>query len=178
MPCRMTRSKTPRLLPAARDLIRDFEGCKLDAYRDMAGIWTIGYGHTGPVLGFGSVAQAVDGNGGALTITEAQADKLLERDIAQVERQVRAALREVITERWMTDALFSAIVSLVFNVGIGAFTTSRAYAALMRGDLPTFCWEAFDKERGFTRVDGEIVPGLVRRRQAEETMAMAVQGAA
>lgn len=32
-------------------LIKEFEGCKLTAYRDSVGVWTIGYGWTQPVDG-------------------------------------------------------------------------------------------------------------------------------
>ncbi|MCM1089136.1 MAG: lysozyme, partial [Muribaculaceae bacterium] len=60
---------------AGLDLIKKFEGCRLTAYKCPAGIWTIGYGHTGGV----QTGQ---------TITQAQADDLLKKDLAKFEANV------------------------------------------------------------------------------------------
>src|SRR5258708_32540921 len=51
-------------------LTKNFESCVLTAYADQGGVWTIGYGHTGPGVHAG------------MTITQAQADIFLESDVS------------------------------------------------------------------------------------------------
>ncbi len=94
------------LTDEALDLLKGFEGLRLKAYEDRAGVWTIGYGHTRGV------------KEGQL-ITEYQAEQLLLSDVEICEeailRHVDAPLRQCEHE---------ALVSLIFNIGAGAFATS------------------------------------------------------
>ena len=89
--------------------IAAFEGCKLTAYKDIAGIWTIGVGHTGPEVKSG------------MTITKEQAMDLLRKDLASAEKYVNA-LNKVLEAKHsgMMQKHFDALVSLVYNCGSGA----------------------------------------------------------
>lgn len=83
-------------------LIEHFESCKLTAYQDRNGIWTIGWGHTGPEVKAG------------ITWTQQQADQWL---IINVNDAAEIVEKNVTCE--LTDNQFAALVSFVFNVGPG-----------------------------------------------------------
>lgn len=127
-------------------LTEGFEGCKLAAYQDVRGIWTIGYGHTG--------ADVVEG----LVITQAQAEALLVSDVAAAVACVNHAVHVAITQ----DE-FDALVDFVFNAGRVAFVSSTLLrdlnAGLIAGAAAQFgLWVHAGKA---------VVSGLVRRRAAE-----------
>lgn len=134
---------------AALDLIKSFEGLRLEAYQDPAGIWTIGYGHTRGVRP-------------GQTIDEAEAERLLRQDLrtaaGAVERHVGPPLN---------DNEFGALVSFVFNVGEGAFASSTLLKRLNAGDRGAVP----DQLRRWDKatVGGKKVQlrGLARRRAAE-----------
>lgn len=92
-------------------LIKHFEGCRLTAYKCPAGIWTIGYGHTGYVSG----KKIKEG----MTITQQGADTLLSQDISLFVKAVNASLTGTITQNQ-----FDALVSFAYNIGINAFKIS------------------------------------------------------
>src|SRR4051812_23063838 len=92
---------------AGLSLIKQFEGLRLDAYQDVAGIWTIGYGHTGGVRA-------------GMTFTDAQADAALRADLVTAETAVNRDVAGVTT----TDNQFAAMVALCYNIGAGNFATS------------------------------------------------------
>ena len=83
-------------------LIKEFEGCKLTAYKDSVGVWTIGYGHT---------RSARQG----MVITQDQADELLALDVTKHATGVYKALQVKLEQHQ-----FDAVVSLAFNVGVNA----------------------------------------------------------
>ena len=93
-----------RINSAGLVLIQSFEGLRLTAYRCPAGVWTIGYGHTGPDVNPGQ------------RITPAEAEALLRGDLDRFESGVAAAVGNAPT----TDNQFAAMVSLAFNIGLGA----------------------------------------------------------
>ncbi|MBT2116403.1 lysozyme [Dyella sp. LX-66] len=130
-------------------LIKQFEGLRTCAYLDAAGIWTIGYGHTGEEVRSG------------LRIDATQADVLLREDLGSAEEAVRA---------WVTQALaqasFDALVSFVFNVGATAFAGSTLLRKLNDGDMEGAAAE-FERWR---YAGGRVLPGLLRRRIAERTL--------
>lgn len=103
--------KTSRLLLGK---LMEFEGLKLSAYRDAAGVVTIGYGHTWNVR-MGD------------QISKYWARELLERDVAKVEEQIDT-LGLVLTQG-QTDAL----VSLVFNIGFDKFKSSTLLKLIRNG---------------------------------------------
>lgn len=128
-------------------LIESFEGCKLKAYKDTGGVWTIGVGHTPAFPG--------------QTITQAQADTLLHADLksaeATVERLVKVPL---------TDNQFAALVSFVFNLGSGQFKSSTLLRKLNAGDYAGAKAE-FPR---WNKDNGKEVAGLTRRRWAEAAL--------
>ena len=129
-------------------LIKAQEGLRLEAYPDDGGVWTIGYGHTKGVK-----------PGDA--ISSAQAEMLLEADLAAAERAVSDLVRVA-----LTDNQFAALVDFVFNEGEGAFAASTLLRKLNEGGhaLVPACLKSwiFDK--------GRVVPGLVKRRAAEAAL--------
>lgn len=138
---------------AGLDLIKHFEGCRLHAYQDVAGIWTIGYGHTAGVCE-------------GMIFTQAQADQALVADLGDAELTVDAAVRGVAT----TDNQFAAMVSLCYNIGSGNFdlsTVLREHCAghAQRAAEAFLLWNKAE-------VDGvlQVVAGLTRRREAERTL--------
>ncbi len=136
---------------AGRDLIKRFEGCRLKAYRCPAGVWTIGYGHTG--------ASVKEG----LLITQHQADIILESDLTKFEEAV---------EEWMPGASsnqFSALVSFAFNLGINALIKSTLRKKFLAADVGG----AADEFLRWNKAGGKVLPGLVKRRKAERELFLA-----
>ncbi|MFP2693906.1 lysozyme [Enterobacter ludwigii] len=129
-------------------LIKAFEGLRLTAYRCAADVWTIGYGHTAAVK-----------NGD--TITADDADSLLLNDIAVSEQAVSRAVTAPLNQ-----SRFDALVSLVFNIGQGNFRRSTLLKKLNNQDYTG----ASDEFLRWTRAGGKVVPGLVRRREAEKAL--------
>jgi lysozyme len=139
---------TRRISPEGLALIQQWEGCKLTAYRDVAGIWTIGYGSTGAHVRPG------------MTITQAEADNLLIADLARFERAV-----EKLVKVPLSDGQFAALVSFAFNVGEGkkGFERSTLLKKLNAGD-----YDAVPSELAkWVNAGGKKVQGLVNRRAAE-----------
>ncbi|WP_310534593.1 lysozyme [Novosphingobium sp.] len=126
-------------------LIKEFEGLELKAYLCPAKVWTIGYGSTGPHVTPGQV------------ITEAQADVLLQSDLDRFEDAVAKAAPGA------TQAQFDAMVSLAFNIGIGAFGKSSVLRLHKAGDHRAAA-EAFAL---WNKGGGRVLPGLQRRRAKE-----------
>lgn len=132
----------------AVDFVKKFEGCKLEAYRCPAGVWTIGVGHTEGV-------QSGD------TITQAEADKLLEGDL----RKIAAALNPYVNVP-VTKGMYIALISLAFNVGPAAVKKSTLLLRLNHGDYAA----AADEFPKWSFANGVLMPGLKRRRQAEREL--------
>lgn len=131
------------------DLIKHFEGCRLKAYKCSAGVWTIGYGHTGPDVS------------PSLAITEQQAEQLLEQDLEVFERAVSKLISVPLSQYE-----FDALVSFAFNVGARALDTSTLRRLLNAGDHAG----AADQFLRWDKVDGKPLEGLTRRRMAERAM--------
>ena len=133
---------------AGLDLIKQFEGLYLKAYRCPAGVPTIGYGHTAGV----AMGQ---------TITQQQADDYLRRDVRQFER----AVARLVTVP-LTQGQFDALVSFAFNLGEGALAQSTLLRLLNTGDYAGAAAQ-FDR---WNKAGGRVLPGLVRRRAAERAL--------
>lgn len=133
-------------------IIKKFEGCKLKAYKCPAGVWTIGYGHTGDVKP-GQV------------ITQHQADTILDYDVEKFEEGVTTLLSNLKP----TANQFSALVSFAFNLGITALANSTLLKKYRAGDL-----EGAGKEFGkWVKAAGKVLPGLVKRRAEEAALFLA-----
>ena len=133
---------------AGLDLIKQFEGLYLNAYRCPAGVPTIGYGHTAGV----AMGQ---------TITQQQADDYLRRDV----RQFARAVARLVTVP-LTQGQFDALVSFAFNLGEGALAQSTLLRLLNAGDYAGAAAQ-FDR---WNKAGGRVLPGLVRRRAAERAL--------
>lgn len=134
--------------PKGMELIKKHEGLRLRAYLCPAMVWTIGYGHTGT---------AREG----LTITQAQADELLRADVEWAEREV------LLMNVRLSQNQFDALVSLVFNIGIGAFRRSTARRLIVANANDPAIGAAIRK---WNRAKGRVLPGLVTRRNDESQM--------
>lgn len=137
-----------RTSQAGIDLIKEFEGCELTSYKCPSGIWTIGYGHTGPDVKPG------------MTITQARADELLVQDLQRFEQAV-----DRLIEPTQNQLQFDAIVSFTYNCGEGALEESTLRRRMNAGeDLNTVAREELPK---WVNGPNGPLPGLVRRRDAE-----------
>ena len=136
-------------------LVKRFEGLKLDAYQDVAGVWTIGYGH-------------VRGVQPGMHITEDQAEQALRDDLHAAEHVVDDATRGGSTN----DNQFSAMASLCFNIGATNFRGSTVLKEHLAGDH-TSAANAFLMWNK-ARVGGTLqeVAGLTNRRAAERQLYM------
>ncbi len=121
-------------------LIKKFEGCKLEAYLDAAGVQTIGYGHTAGVTA-------------GQKITQAQAELLLKEDCQKFAGYVDALGRN------FNDNQRDALISFAFNLGPGNLkkvTVNNRPVEQIAAAMPLYCNAA-----------GEKLDGLVKRRAAE-----------
>jgi lysozyme len=130
-------------------LIKRFEGLRAQAYRDSVGIWTIGYGHTGPDVTPG------------LSISTTQADALLQADLAQATTTIASLVKVPLQQ-----AQFDALTSFTFNLGAKALASSTLLRKLNAGD---YLGAAAEFER-WSHACGQMLSGLLRRRIAERTL--------
>lgn len=127
-------------------LTKSFEGLELSAYPDQGGVWTVGYGHTGPGVHAG------------LVITQDHADTFLESDVAGA---VTAVNRMVTAE--INQNQFDALVDFTFNLGCASLSQSTLLRYVNAGEFGL----AAAQFLLWDHVRGVVVPGLLRRRQAE-----------
>lgn len=134
------------------DLIKEFEGCRLDAYKCPAGVWTIGYGHTAGVTS-------------GQKISSAQAEAYLRADLEKYEKKV-----EKYESRYCwTQNEFDAMVSFAYNVGsIDKLTANgtRTKAVIA------------EKILLYNKAGEKVLTGLVRRRKAERELFLAHEATA
>lgn len=133
---------------SAIDLAKQFEGCKLQAYQDLAGVWTIGWGHVGNDVYPG------------LTWTQAQADDALLHDI-----NAARALLEMYSPN-LANGTLDALTDFVFNLGIGNYRTSTLCKCVNAQDWPGARAQIVTWDHS----NGMVVPGLLRRREAEAAL--------
>lgn len=131
------------------ELIKHYEGLRLEAYCCPAGVLTIGYGHTGADVAKGK------------TITLDEAEALLRADLLEFERRVQ----QIVTAP-LTQGQFDALVSFAYNVGIGALQRSTLLRKLNAEDYAGASAEFMR----WTKAGAVELPGLVKRRTAEREM--------
>lgn len=129
------------------DLIKKFEGCRLDAYKCPAGVWTIGYGHTAGVTS-------------GQKISPAQAEAYLRADIEKYEKKV-----EKYESRYhWTQTEFDAMVSFAYNLGsIDKLTANGTRTKTVIAE----------KILLYNKAGGKVLAGLTKRRQAERDLFVA-----
>lgn len=130
------------------DLIKKFEGLRLEAYLCPARVWTIGWGHT---------KTAKQGQ----TITTKEAENLLRTDLKQFENGVKAFVKVPLNQNQ-----FDALVSIAFNIGITAFSRSTLVMLLNDKDYLGAA-NQFDR---WVKANGVTLPGLVKRRTEEKEL--------
>lgn len=128
-------------------LTEESEGCRLKAYQDTGGVWTIGYGHTGGVAPNS-------------TITQELANTLLEHDMQYAANIVNTHCSPC------SQGQFDALTDFVFNVGPTQFLTSHLYRYHVAGEYDKAAAE-FPK---WKYDNGQVEPGLVTRRERERLL--------
>lgn len=166
-----------KLSKAGADLMHRFEGCRNKPYLCPAHIWTVGFGE---VLYQDQIKLPVvrkEGYTGLIrkeyplkpednrVWSKEEIDKLFSRSVEHFERGV---LRLVPTVAGKQGA-FDALVSISFNFGLGNLQRSTIRMKANRGD-----WEgAAAAFMAWTKGGGKVLPGLVKRRQAEKALFLA-----
>lgn len=128
------------------DLLREWEGVRLDAYQDGGGVWTIGYGHTGDVKA-----------GDKITLTQAKA--LLKDDLAKFEKRVNDLVKVP-----LNDAQYATLVSFDFNTG--ALHKSTLLKELNKGNYESVP----DELARWVFIKKKKSKGLVNRRAKEAAL--------
>lgn len=128
------------------------EGRKYEAYKDVAGVWTVCDGHTGRDIVRGK------------TYTDRECDQLLWKDLQPAKRTVDNLVKVPLGEYQR-----AALYSFVFNVGSDAFSKSTLLRKLNRGDHAGACEEM----RRWVYAGGMRWKGLQNRREMERSMCLA-----
>ncbi|OCP36730.1 lysozyme [Ensifer sp. LC163] len=137
-----------RINAAGLALVKQWEGFKTKAYRDVGGIWTVGYGHTSA-----AGAPTVKPN---MVITEAEAEPILLADLATFEERVSRLVKVP-----LTDNQHAVLVSFDFNTG--KLHSSTLLKKLNAGDYDAVPAELMK----WVNAGGRRIKGLVNRRSAE-----------
>lgn len=130
-------------------LISQSEGCRLTAYKDQAGVVTIGYGHTGTGAAMGA------------TISPEDAELLLSEDLKVVDEAIGHLVQVPLTQ-----SQYDATCSLIFNIGRGHFSKSSVLRCLNAKEYKL----AADHFLDWRMAAGKINPGLVARRAREREL--------
>lgn len=131
----------------AMTFVASKEALRLDAYQDSVGVWTIGYGHTGPEVTSG------------LATTEAAARAWLRSDLETAAGRLEARIGAVVSE--LTDNQYAALLSFVFNLGCDPkWTIWKVLKARQFDQVPV-------QMMRFVYAGGKKLQGLVNRRAAE-----------
>jgi lysozyme len=161
-----------KLSKAGADLMHRFEGCRNKPYLCPAHIWTIGYGHVLYQEQIKLPMARVEGKEVAMIRKEMplkpedsrvwskeEIEKLFADDVASFERGVLRLVPGVVGRQ----GAFDALVSISFNFGLGNLQRSTIRMKANRGD-----WEgAAQAFMAWTKGGGKVLPGLVKRREAE-----------
>ena len=137
-----------------KQLVAEFEGCKLEAYKCPAGIWTIGFGNTTYENGI-KVKQGDK-------ITQERADQLLELILIKFSQQVGELVKSNMNQN-QKDAL----TDFAYNCGVGALRTSTLLKKVNANPSDESIRAEFLK---WNKVNKKVLNGLTRRRQAESEL--------
>ena len=131
------------------ELIAKYEGCRLEAYKCAAGVWTIGYGHTEGVR-----------QGQTLPSIES-AKALLKQDLKKYGGYVNNCVKKGLIRFQLTQNQFDALTSFCYNCGNGSLQK------LVSGrDAATIA----DKLLLYNKGGGKVLPGLTKRREEERAL--------
>ena len=137
-------------------LLEQFEGLRLEAYLDSAGIATIGFG----TIKYPDGSKVKKGD----KITKAQAKQYKLHDLKEFESTVNTSVKASLTQNQ-----YDALVSLSYNIGSGAFKNSTLLKKLNSGDYKS----AAEQFLAWNKAGGKKVQGLVNRREAEQKLFLA-----
>ena len=143
---------------AGIDLIKKFEGYKTKPYRDVAGLWTIGYGH-------------LIGNGKTLPdqydreFTEGEIDELLRQDLARFERGITLQFPVLLRQ-----CEFDSLCSFSYNLGLPTLEKSSLRKDILAGNKE----EAAKDFLKYVYAGDKIIKGLQNRRLAEQQLFLSV----
>ena len=138
-----------RISDKGLELIKDFEGCELEAYKCAAGVWTIGYGHTKDVK---------EGD----TWSQEKAEHMLSKEL---EDEYEHYVNSLVTVP-MNQCQFDALCSWVYNLGPANLKKSSMLRVLNEGKYD----EVPAQIKRWNKAGGKVLDGLIRRRQAEAEM--------
>ena len=127
------------------EILKYFEGCKLTAYQDSVGVWTIGYGHTKGVY-----------NG--MTITQEEAEQMLLTELEEYEGYIENMVTVPLTQNQ-----FDALVVWIYNLWQTNFKNSTLLKDLNAGNYNA----AGQEITRWNKAGGKVLAGLVKRREAE-----------
>lgn len=147
-------------------LIKRFEGCRKKPYRCPAALWTVGYGS---VLYQDQIRLKMPERlaypikfEDFREFSQDEIDHLLREELNGCERGVARLCPTAASNQGQFDAL----VSFAFNCGVGALQRSTLRMKLNRGETEA----AVDEFLKYTRGGGKVLPGLVKRRNAERAL--------
>jgi lysozyme len=123
------------------NLIKTFEGFRTESYLCPAGVWTIGYGHTGPEVKAG------------IRMTEAEGQAVLKKDLKRFEKIIEDNVKIELNQNQ-----FDALVSFVFNIGGGAFKDSTLLKRLNSKEDPNRV--AREEMPRWNKGGGRVLEGL------------------
>ena len=126
-------------------LIKNFEGCRTEAYQDSVGVWTIGYGHTKGVFE-------------GMIISKDDADEMLLEELEEYEEYV-----EEYVEVPLSQNEFDALVCWTYSLGPTNLRNSPLLIVLSQSKFD----EVPEQIKRWNKAGGEVLNGLVRRREAE-----------
>lgn len=149
---RIMKSTTPGTSLA--DLVKKFEGASLKAYRDISGIWTIGYGLTS----YPSGKKVAQGD----TITQKQADSYFQQVLQKFAQGVEDSVKVPVNNNQ-----FAALVSFAYNVGLGAFRKSTLLKKVNANPKDESIRAEFMK---WVNAGGKPSRGLTNRRRIESDL--------
>ena len=127
------------------EMIKHFEGLELNAYQCAAGVWTIGYGHTKGVQK-------------GMVISEDTANEMLVEELNEYESYITGLVTVELNQNQ-----FDAMVSWVYNLGVGNLKASTLLKVLNAGDYDGVPAQMMR----WNKAGGKVLEGLTRRRQAE-----------
>ncbi|GAA5259091.1 TPA: lysozyme [Proteus mirabilis] len=130
-------------------VIAHFEGVRYEPYRDVAGVLTVCYGHTGKDI--------IQGK----RYTQQECDELLQKDFIRTQQQV-----DILVKVPVDDKTKASLYSFAFNVGTTAFARSTLLKKLNAGDRAGACEEM----KRWIYAGGKVWRGLVSRREAESAL--------
>jgi GH24 family phage-related lysozyme (muramidase) len=138
-----------KISAAGIELLKQFEGCRLTAYQDSVGVWTIG---------FGTTAGVKEGQ----TISQVKAEEYLRSDLAIFEKAVTESIKVPVNQNQ-----FDALVSFTYNVGVSAFRSSTLLNLINEKTDKKVVAAEFSK---WVKAGNQTLPGLVSRRKAESEL--------